>query len=470
MPSRSEEKKPKKFCSLLTYIEHTNRELYDVAHDLCANGVFSARGGKSVTFLMPKEGSPFHNKIMKEAYGTDPSKAVSIMRACVITQHFNDDNGVPCIEKFVGFGDECQNSLDQILSISKSESTKDTVTLKNSDDTTIVVSRDKNFLPLYDNSRFSVFLIDSGEISINNKEVEKGDSDSNRENKKKRSVEGGAPKLSDDHKYPEDKKVFIRNILQFDLAKRMTAGSSPASFLKDTSADTFTAMAVSYMRYLKENKPVVYNDTQKCLNVNPMCICTIIIHVSNDEEYKGWTKTEDTNTSYNYGDYKSHLPPGGGKDDINSFLNDVKNNINTQANRNKIYTDVLEKYRNKYGKLAMTMLVHHESLLVADLYLKAVKEKNSTLAQDYMNIYLTHYCIPNAVPVLISESALCDNLVHQSVLCKAYEFIFSDIFLGGTSQTKRKVIDSDNVTPINMLTDLAYIDFTKPIVNLFSPK
>jgi hypothetical protein len=469
MPAHSEEKKPKKFCSLLTYIEHTNRDLYDTIHDLCANGNFSARGGKSITFLMPKPGSAFHNKIINEAYGNDPMKAISMIQSCILTQQFSDADGIPDLSKFTSSGNECENALFQTLKVNTTGSSNQQVVLENKDNSKVTIIKDNKFLPLYNNARFAVFLIESGEISIKNTPVKNNTPNTqNKSNtikpKEKMMIKGGAPTLLSNTKYNTDKCEFIREILNYDISKR-TSNNAPASFLENKTVDTFTAMAISFMTFMKNTYVNRYNELLPFLNVNPMCICTIIVHLVTDIEYKQWTDFKDNNILYEYNNYTAMLPVKN-KTNIDNFLNDIKNCIGNNS-KSSIYHKVIELYKKEYKDNAMNVLTHHESLLVADLYLKSVNDIDS--AKSYMKIYLSHYCVGNAQPVLINKLTF-EGLINQSVLCKAYEFIFSDIFIGGSSHDNRQNIDIDNTTPINMLNGIVYIDFSTSIKKIFNKK
>ena len=83
--SGNQSRTPKKFCSLLTYIEHNNRDLYDTIQDLCLTSIFNTRRGRSVTFLMPDPKSKFHAKIINAAYGKNPSDAVDLITNAITT-------------------------------------------------------------------------------------------------------------------------------------------------------------------------------------------------------------------------------------------------------------------------------------------------------------------------------------------------------------------------------------------------
>lgn len=477
MVSHTTEKKLRKFCSLLTYLEHTNRDLYDTVHDLCGNSEFTTRGGKSITLLVPKEGSAFHNKIINEAYGDNPLKAMAMIKACILTQQYTDADGVPDLDKLRESEDECSNSLFQTLTINKSESSSSHVVLENKDGSKVTIIKDNKFIPLYNNARFAVFLIESGEIGISNSPVKKKEATEtetsvkprmNNNKHKKNIIDGGAPSLALGQSYNDNKDKFIREILNYDINNR--GKQTPASFLKSETVDTFTAMAVSFMTYMKSVDEGRYKKLQSFLNVNPMCICTIIVHLVTDTEYSNWVKHDDEQLAYTYGQYKAMLPTVT-KKDINSFLTSFKAGVGKPGDKSDLYKMTIDHYESVYRDDALCMLTHHESLMVADLYLKSVDEKENDIAKDYMNIYLTHYCVQDARPVIMSKETFSSTLSHQSVLCKAYEFIFSDIFLGGcTSPIGRTTILSSSVTPSSMLKGLVYIDFSKTTEGMFASK
>jgi hypothetical protein len=440
--SGNQSRTPKKFCSLLTYIEHNNRDLYDTIQDLCLTSIFNTRRGRSVTFLMPDPKSTFHATIINAAYGKNPSDAVDLIKACTILLHLETLDAFSNVEN-----ETLPNELKQGLEIETPGEKQ--VILKNGNATIIA---DTSFVPLYTTSRFSVFVITSGEINTDNISVPDKPKTYNTKTDKKMDtfegafendyVSGGAPVTNNTEAYSTPHEL-VREILDYDIESRQR---KRPSFLKNSDdGNVFVAMAVSFLRHMSiKDSDALKSKYIQLLHPNPMCICTMLCNSVDDNDYKTWVDTpDDANTSYMYEEYETFLNMQvKTTENIAGFIDEIANLIKKRSVSN-ITTNVLGLYAKRFGKdMAKSTLTHHESIFLLNSYLRCIASKDYSDAKKYADIYKHYYCAAGSTPMIISDTTLNGPLTETAVICKAFEFIRSDSFYYPNKDT-RDVIDVD---------------------------
>lgn len=417
---------PKKFCSLLTYIEHKNRDLYDTIQDLCLTSIFNTRRGRSVTFLMPDQKSKFHAKIINAAYGQNPSDAVDLIKACTILLHLKD------LDAFSNVNDgKLPNELKQELEIETPGGKQ--VILKNGNATIIA---DTSFHPLYDTSRFSVFVIKSGELNTDNISVPDKPKSYNTKTDKKMDtfegafendyVTGGAPVTEDYNNVYKTPQVLVGNILEYDIQSKVT---KRPSFLKNSSDENvFVAMAVSFLEHMNvKDQDKLKSRYVQLLHPNPMCICTMLCNSVDADDYATWIKNPDTDVKYSYSAYLKFMEMQvKNTENLTPFIDKITSHIKTR-NVKEIPNDVLSLYSKRFGNDAKSTLAHHESIFLLNSYLRCTISKDYSGAKKYAEIYKLYYCA-NSDPMIISDTTLDSPLMETAVICKAFEFIRSDTF------------------------------------------
>lgn len=76
-----------KYCSILNYLRHHHEDVHELIQDLCIGRYFKPRKDQGVTFLCPDGKLVAELKAM--AAGSDPEKAVDVIRSLVITDVLN---------------------------------------------------------------------------------------------------------------------------------------------------------------------------------------------------------------------------------------------------------------------------------------------------------------------------------------------------------------------------------------------
>jgi hypothetical protein len=427
----------KKFCSLLTYIEHNNRDLYDTIQDLCLTSIFNTRRGRSVTFLMPDSKSSFHAKIINAAYGQDPGIAVDLIKACTITLHLKDLDAFSNTD-----GGKLPNELGQELEVDTPGNKQ--VVLKNGNATIIA---DTSFRPLYDTSRFGVFVIKSGELNTDNIGVTNKPKTYNSKSDKKMDtfegafenydVSGGAPITENDKEVYTSTSVLVGKILEYDIRSRL---SKKPSFLKSSESNVFVAMAVSFLQHMQEkNENKLNSDYVPFLHPNPMCICTMLCNIVDDADYKSWVSKPDTQTDYTYAQYTQFLTKQKPtNEDLVPFIAHITELIKSRKIK-EIPSAVIDIYSKKFGENSKSMLAYHESIFLLNSYLRCVLSKDYDGASKYANIYKIYYCANND-PMIVSDSTLNTPLLETAVICKTFEFIRSDVFFYPNKDDRKNIL------------------------------
>lgn len=425
MESTDQGRSLKKFCSLLTYIEHRNRELYDAIHDLCLTGAFNTRRGRSITFLMPHPKSSFHTKIINSAYGADPDLAANLIRACLLTVH------IKTIDEFAKVdGGKLPNELKQELEVEKAG--KSEVVLKNGNATIIA---DGSFAPLYETSRFGVFVIKSGELSTDNSSAP--DRNSTPRSKKKKMddfdnddfpISGGmeAKMQSYVNANKMNKHALVQTMLN-SWKQQLTVKTAMPDWLASDAQNVFTKAAVSFYTFISGR-----TDSQKyfdLLDENPVCICAILCIFVDGDIYDQWVNATDASTiNYSYSTYLGFVAKRTRPVYNVTECLDASIKLINAKNLKGFAEQFLAAYKVMYpdGDMAKKMLVYHEALFILFDMLRSINAKHKSKIEAYINIYNTHYC--SAKTPMLTNPTGDAGFNDMAIACKAFEFMQSTYF------------------------------------------
>lgn len=444
--SRDTSNSLKKFCSLLTYVEHKNRDLYDAIHDLCLSSLFSTRQGRSLTFLMPSPKSKMHTKIINAAYSKDPNIAIDHIKACLIPIHIKSLEGFSKLD-----GGKIKNTLEQELKIGTSSNTE--VIFENGNATIIT---DTTFQPLYNNSRFGVFIIKSGEINVDNPRVKpKTDKmDTFEGSFEDAPVSGGAPEMGVQLPDKISKRSFIEYMINADIERVKNKSAVSRFFKHDDKYNTFVMAANSLIAFInKKNISAPYMKWHP----NPMCVCINICRMD-DGTFDSWMKDSDaSDIKYTYDAYVPNITAGG-EYDSSDIVTEIKTHI-IKRDLNKVMELVDGAYNND-----MNMLVFDEAMFVMNLYLIASISLDHDRMRQYSNILIGHYCPPDAKPMLMRVTN-----TGVEVLCKMFEFVRSDSFMWPYKHTNRDIAEVKGEFPIDHKS-IAVLDFSNIVRRVFENK
>jgi hypothetical protein len=412
---------------------------------------------------MPKPGSKFHVKIINAAYDKDPAVAVKLIKTLIILTQINS------LSEFATTNDgKLRNELGQEVEVDTSDDKQ--VTLKNGGAKIIM---DGSFQPLYDTSRFNIFVIESGEIGIDNpisndnktinkkpnsfksskafNPMAKGGTVEDFMNNEPGTVTGGRVDIATPDLYDNAPKL-ISGMLKYDIDSRTIASSKPAFIPKMPEVNVFTAMAVSFLDHV--NTKGTLQKYLSYLHINPMCICSIICHFAGDD-YQSWsTSNNDTNVDYTYSRYLEYVKQQTVSTiKLNHEITNIITNIK-ERNIGNILDIVKTTYSKRYGaELEEIMICYHESLFVLNSYLRCIVNKDTPGMKKYAEIYEMYYC-KNSTPMLLSESVLTTPLAETAVICKAFEFIRSDTFLHPNSDDSRATISVSHEPSVDFDTSI----------------
>lgn len=434
MASTNQGRSLKKFCSLLTYIEHRNRELYDTIHDLCLTGIFNTRRGRSVTFLMPDSKSSFHSKIVNAAYGANPDKAVNLIRACVLLVR------ITSLDEFAkADGGKLPNELKQDLEVDKPGDSE--VVLKNGSATIIA---DGSFRPLYETSRFGVFIIKSGEVGTDNsgtvvrlppkskaKTMETFDGAF--------EISGGMERVMQAHVQSKmmHRKTLVKTMLDSWKAS-VTARKDVPEWLIAEGTNVFVKAAVSLYSFLQAKRPREFIVMRELLDPNPMCICVILSNFVEDDIYNEWVADTPGEIKYTYAAYEALIATQEQRTTFNvDECLDTSIQLIKKGDMKKYLNLFSDAYAEMYKANGAKMLSYHEGLFIALDLLRASHTGNTTLVKKLCEVFYRHYCLGQS-SILTSQVALDSRLLDSSIACKSFAFMQTLYFAPRNNSTKSK--------------------------------
>ena len=464
MASTNQGRSLKKFCSLLTYIEHRNRELYDAIHDLCLTGIFNTRRGRSVTFLMPDPKSSFHSKIVNAAYGADPDTAANLIRACTLTVHIKSLDDFAKVD-----GGKLPNELKQQLEVETPG--KKEVILKNGDATIIA---DGSFIPLYETSRFGVFVIKSGEISTDNSGAPDRRPTPRSTSKKMQTfddafeISGGMERAMQTHVKSNsiNKHALVKAMLNSWKTQIHSKGTAPNWLINDNE-NIFIKAAVSFCSYIEAKEQNEAHRIFNLLDENPMCICAILCIFVDDALYDRWVNDNPTTPpTFSYAKYSTFLNNRNGTSfDMAACLKDSIEHI--RAGNMDSYADMfINTYSTLYGDNATKMLAYHESLFVLFGLLRAVESGNTSKVDSFIEIYNLHYCVGKQA-MLTSKASLANDILNSALACKSFEFMQTTYFVP-RNDSNIKTLDINNWNETSVKLDVTRLNPVPVVKSYFA--
>ena len=387
-----ERARPRSFCSAKTYVEHHNRELYDMLHDICSLGFLTGR--RPLTFLMPKAGSPFHKKLMKMVYGSDmesPMAAMKLIKNCALAAH------TPTLSDFSA------GEMKTILGNRVAVEIDDTGAEPKVRVGGAAIGADKDFHRLYQKSQFTVYTINSGEVSVMNN-LDK--------------VVGGAPAsisgLTDPQKLTSHVyKSLCRYVEESKSAevpgKAFTISKFPAQCLE---------MAVSWQRFMAAQ------NNNMAFSINPLAtiFCMLEASKSSPELYRDWLQVDETDPTitYTWADWKSLH--GAAANRANVFPVDSYNKITANVGDAKKLADSV---RAVYAdKKIFANQAHDELTFLAHMFLQATVAKNTAAMEEIYRI-VSNCTINGFKTRLFIHMPLGDNL---GLHCRRWEYVKSALF------------------------------------------
>lgn len=146
-----------KYCSILTYLEKHDPQLYDIIDQLClARNFIPKRGTPGITFLRPD--SAMLKEISRVAFGPDPEEAVAMIQSLIISDY---------LEKVSEFEDQKANIPTFLMTKLPVVSVKGKeVTLKGGQ----TITTDPKFMARKDRANMAVFVISGKPLDLSNGE------------------------------------------------------------------------------------------------------------------------------------------------------------------------------------------------------------------------------------------------------------------------------------------------------------
>lgn len=410
---------PKKYCSILTFIEHHNRDLYDAIHDLCnLMGAFHQRHDKPITFIMPPKNSKYCKKIINLTYGENPIEAIELIKPLILNGLFTEPADFKVGEKISHKGSKTDKHTVESVSSKK-------VKLDNG----LIFVKNENFIPLYIPQKISVLTMDSYD---------------------EERVYGGAP-----NEIRENQEMFIskRNLFNhmFDKAtSRMTLGSQALALTGDDGCP-FVQIAVSFWEFAKDKG-------LPCdIHPNPMSIVPVLAMYVDDKMYKEWLNASDGNLKYTYKKYLELV--SASKTNRNkveeSFIVDIAGKIKNDT------IGILGDIRKMYGDNTLKM-AFDECCFIMNGLADAINTKDFNKFNALRGVikkYTTNGA--SSTPIILSDVVMRD--APPAVVARVYEFVKSDSFMHPSEPGTRKTIDKNTTRrPPSMMTN-EYITYNELI-------
>jgi hypothetical protein len=459
---------PRKYCSILQYIQYNNKELYDTISDLmCLVGLFSmkpsapGRPPRELTFLMPTKDSEMHKEIIHEAYHGDEHK---------------------CISQLGDFkqGDILRTAARSTIAVDTSGGFTKVGSAK--------IIADENFATLYTDAKFHVYLLESG-ILMSTPVDESSQS----------AVSGGAWRELRDEKetdsFMRTPAGLAQSALQTHIMHLKSAGALSVAMPGWITGDpngVFYKWGVSLGKYLDEHDPRGASLARKMWSPNPMCLIPFCAMILDRAVFDAWLKFEDApEMKYTYEEYLSYVPksPLVSAADASSVITDVVSSIGAEAGKRKLMNDtasiVQKGYEKVYGKDAdlpstqstpgwKVKMLYDEAVFVMNDYIRAAIRRDFDKC-DKLSSVIVNYYTSVGKPWLTSVHDTHDMPQAGSMHCKLVEFALSESFMypnGYFKQSHRDAPLQETAGGAMEYTKLPAmcVDFTPLIIQFFSGK
>lgn len=410
---------PKKYCSILTFIEHHNRDLYDAIHDLCnLMGAFHQRHDKPITFIMPPKNSKYCKNIINLTYGDNPIEAIELIKPLILNGLFISPEDFTVGQEISHKGSKTDKHIVESVGSKK-------VKLDNG----LIFVKNENFISLYIPQKISVLTMDSYE---------------------EQSVYGGAPA-----EIKENQEMFIRKRDLFNhmfdkTTSRMTLGSQASALMGDDGCP-FVRIAVSFWEFAQDKG-------LPCgIHPNPMSIVPVLAMYVDNDMYKEWLNASDGNLKYTYQKYLELMSANSTKSNQveESFIVGIAEKIKT--NTIGILDDVQKMYEGDTLKMAFD-----ECCFVMNGLADAVNTKDFNKFNALRGVIKKYTTSgTSSTPIILSDIVMRD--APPAVVARVYEFVKSDSFMHPSDAGTRTVIDKDTTRKPPSLKPGEYITYNKLI-------
>lgn len=465
---------PKKYCSILQYIQHNNRELYDAIGDLlCLAGLFSMKSSgpgkppKELTFLMPVKDSEMHKEIISAAYGGREHEAIAMIKSCLLYK---------CISSLSDF-----HNGDVLRTAARANATVDT-----SGGFTKIggakIIADENFVMLYTDARFHVYLLESGMLTTT-----PGDEPTSRASNNA-NVSGGAWK-----ELREEKEVngFMRtpaglaksalqtHIMQLNASASL-ASSMPGWITGDPNG-VFYKWGVSLGKYLDAHDPRGAGLARKMWSTNPMCMIPFCAMILDKAVFDAWLLHDDSaEMKYTYEEYLTYVPKSASTsaEIAGAVITSVVESIapGKKKTMNETAALVQQGYEKAYKDAGIpwkTKLLYDEAVFVMNDYIAAAIDKDLAKCSRLSTIIVDHYS--SLGKPWLSDIKDGNHEIPQCgpMHCKLVQFALSEAFMypnGYCEQTRRPAPLKETCESAAQYIKLPpeCIDFTSHIKGFFS--
>jgi hypothetical protein len=429
----------KKYCSILQYIQHNNRELYDTINDICPalTGIFSLKsfgaspGKRDLTMLMPVKGSEMHKEIVSLAYGGRELEAIAMIKSCLLYKHIVSLKDLKqgetirtahCPEK-----GKCNNVVvDTSGGFVKIGGAK--------------IIADENFAMLYTDAKFHVYLLESGILMTTPGSEQKDD-----------TISGGAWKeLRADQEADASMRTpagLAKNALIAHLAHLGVAEntSKSAGWLLGNPNDVFYRWGISLAKFLERKHGKLAGLVRKLYHPNPMCVIpftALFVPKSVFDEWLNDDEEKNGQPRYSYAEYLSFvskeplIAEAVAGPVIAAAVKSVHPDKSGQKSMNETARIVVSGYNTAYANDAelpwATKLFYDEAVFVMNTYVRTAALKANgwqAKCQFLSNIIVTQYSSPGKRWLTETGDARADTLPSGAMHCKLLEFVLSESFM-----------------------------------------
>lgn len=242
--------KLKKFCKLSKYVEVADQELYNAIDDICSLHLLKPRNpARGITLLFPQEKS-YRKQIIDLAHSNEPEKAVSMLKALVLPNHYEDESE---------FDGNVVNLLGQKVAVEKVD--KDSVKLSNG----LSLKKDESFIPMGHRDNMSVFLLSGkGEMPLDAPSAEMQESKVKRGGAvaKKREVQ---ELLCKEYRHNQSCNVYMKKVyMQLRMIKDKYGEDSCQKLQKCLGNEEISDSYLLDM-FCEKNCPECFNKLYDCL-------------------------------------------------------------------------------------------------------------------------------------------------------------------------------------------------------------
>jgi hypothetical protein len=391
-------------------------------------GAFHQRHEESLTFIMPTE--KYTKKIIANAYGDDPQKAITQIKSLILVGLFNSASDF---------------SVGQEISHKASSTHKHKVAAINEKsvvfDSKLIFHRNENFVPLYIPQKIAVLTMEDFENDTN--------------------VYGGAPPDISANASLFRYKRNIYNYMFDKAVSQMTVAPETLKFMTEDCCP-FLRVAMSFWSFVKKQNDSVREELAGKMHPNPLSIVPVLALYTDAAMYTAWIKdTDDSGVSYTlsaYNDLMKTINKDAKRTEVSvDWIKEVKKNF-------KNGPDMLSSIREKYGNDEKKMTFDECCSImyaVADAIVTKDLQKFNTLRGIVTKKYCGHRddAMIEAKPILLSDGVM-GNDIAPAIAAKIFEFIKSDAFVFPADYVGRNVVELSTVRAPPTVKENEFIQYT----------